>query len=91
MMDQMVAGHISILNWICNIIWIFAFKLCNLCTYFTLNKNLIKRKHCLILSVEDQVLEVDAMNFVGFIKIGLHILSSKTYFSHNYFAIQWSK
>ena len=28
-MDQMVAGHISILNWICNVIWIFAFKLCN--------------------------------------------------------------
>ena len=27
-----------------------------------------------MLSAEDQVLEVDAMNFVGFIKIGLHIL-----------------
>ena len=60
-------------------------------TYFSLNRNLIKIKHCLILSVEDQVLEVDAMNFVGFIKIGLHILSSKTYFSHKHFAIQWSR
>ena len=34
-----------------------------------------------MLSAVEKVLEVDAMNFVGFIKIGLHILSSKTYLS----------
>ena len=34
-----------------------------------------------MLSAVEKVLEVDAMNFVGFIKIGLHILSSETYLS----------
>ena len=34
-----------------------------------------------MLSAVEKVFEVDAMNFVGFIKIGLHILSSKTYLS----------
>ena len=28
-MDQMATGHIFILNWICKVIWIFAFYLCN--------------------------------------------------------------
>ena len=41
-MDQMATGHIFILNWICKVIWIFAFYLCNFHCNSVYNKKKLK-------------------------------------------------